>query len=125
MIYFLHFLAPSASPRNLQVTHFTHNVIDVAWSSPDHSEINGVLTQYSVCIRKQSSDSCLHEVTVPPTKTSYRFSGLKPYVMYNIEIKAATLAGYGPLANTSQTTEQTGMIYSNYKQYTLHFKRID
>ncbi|XP_028401484.1 phosphatidylinositol phosphatase PTPRQ-like [Dendronephthya gigantea] len=99
--------APSVPPTNLQVTYFTHNVIDVAWSSPDHSEINGILTQYSVCIRKQSSDSCLHEVTVPPTRTSYRFSDLKPYVVYSIEISAATLAGYGPQANISQITEQT------------------
>ncbi|XP_046851042.1 uncharacterized protein LOC124444464 [Xenia sp. Carnegie-2017] len=98
---------PSGAPRNLNVVSYTKNLIKTTWSSPDSSLLNGILTKYSVCIRQQSMTSCTPKVIVPFTKTSYTFTGLKPYVQYTIEISAATKVGYGPRANITQRTRES------------------
>ena len=82
--------------------------MEVKWSPPDPLEANGVITEYSVCIRVQSALPCLHGLTVPSTQTAYRFSNLRPYVLYSIEVRASTVAGFGPQANIFQRTSQTG-----------------
>lgn len=91
------------------MTYVTHDHIDVTWSPPNPSDVNGVLTEYSVCVKMQSSELCLQGVTVPFTQTSYKFSELRPYVTYVIEVAAATAGGYGPLANILQRTLQSGV----------------
>lgn len=81
--------------------------MEVKWSPPDPLEANGVITEYSVCIRIQPALSCL--LTVPFTQTAYKFSNLRPYVLYSIEVRASTVAGFGPQANIFQRTSQTGV----------------
>ncbi|XP_046851039.1 phosphatidylinositol phosphatase PTPRQ-like [Xenia sp. Carnegie-2017] len=98
---------PSGAPRNLNVVSYTKNFIKTTWSSPDSSLLNGILTKYSVCLRRQSLKSCTPKVIVPFTKTSYTFTGLKPYVQYTIEISAGTKAGYGPRAKITQRTRES------------------
>lgn len=83
--------------------------MEIRWSPPDPLEVNGVLIEYSVCIRTQSSSTCLHGFTVPFTQTSYAFSNLRPYAIYSIEVRAATMAGFGPQANIFQRTSESGV----------------
>ena len=74
--------------------------------------MNGVLTEFSVCIRIQISNfssPCQHSVVVPSTQSSHMFSDLRPYVNYSIEVKAATTAGFGPEAKIFQRTAQSGV----------------
>ena len=83
--------------------------------------MNGILTKYSVCIRRQSFTSCTTKVTVPFTQTSYTFTGLKPYVQYTIEISAGTKVGYGPRAKITQRTRESGKrrMYNIYEHETF------
>ncbi len=94
--------------------------MNVAWSPPDPSDVNGVLTVYSVCIRTQSANSSCPEVTVPFTQTSYVFSGLRPYVNYSIEVSAATVGGFGPRTNIFQRTTQSGGLKIHHRLQDKH-----
>ena len=103
---------PSGPPKDLQVTDFTPYRMNFTWSPPDMSDMNGVLTKYSVCIKSQHSNFSLpglHRFIVPSTQTSYMLSDLKPYVNYSLEVRAATVAGFGPQAKIFQRTAQSGV----------------
>ncbi|CAB4035256.1 phosphatidylinositol phosphatase PTPRQ-like, partial [Paramuricea clavata] len=99
--------APSGPPADIQVANFTHNEMNITWSPPDPSKRNGVITKYSLCIRNQTYGFCLHEDTFEFTQTSYTFSGLRPYRVYSVTIRAATVKGFGPIGSITRRTAQS------------------
>ncbi|XP_028400896.1 protein sidekick-2-like [Dendronephthya gigantea] len=96
--------APSGPPADIQITNYTHNRINVTWSPPDHTERNGVITKYWLCIKNQTYKYCLESGVVPPNQTSYVFNGLRPYRVYQLLLRAATKIAFGLLGKIIRRT---------------------
>lgn len=100
-----HYIAPSGSPETIEILGTTRSSIRVFWSEVKENERNGIIIKYALCYTKfQSVHACLNFHEMSAIYRNYVLSDLKPYTVYMIFIKAATIAGWGPTASHSHRT---------------------
>ena len=83
----------------VKVTNIAMTTFQIAWSLPIKEERNGIIISYLLCIREFGVlFACNDTRNVTGSETSYLFTNLNPNKEYLVEIKAATVIGYGPSA---------------------------
>ena len=75
-------------------------MVTVSWTRP--SLPNGVITGYKVKVNSGT------EVPVSNTSLSYTATGLTPYTVYVVAVKACTQPGCGAVKTITVTTHQAG-----------------
>ncbi|XP_074868405.1 phosphatidylinositol phosphatase PTPRQ isoform X2 [Carettochelys insculpta] len=137
---------PSSPPQNVEVFDVTATGIYLRWSPPEQPD--GIITHYEVFYNHD------HDIFIKNTSaTSIFLSGMKPYTLYNISVRAFTKVGHGnqssvPLSvRTSETVPDTApenITYRNIsstevelsffppsvpngiiQQYTVYLRRIN
>uniref|UniRef100_A0A8C5R1R5 Receptor-type tyrosine-protein phosphatase F n=1 Tax=Leptobrachium leishanense TaxID=445787 RepID=A0A8C5R1R5_9ANUR len=91
---------PSGFPQNLQVVGLTTSTTELSWMPPVLSERNGKITNYTVVYRDINSQQDLTNVTQDSRLT---LLNLKPDTTYNIQVRARTSKGFGPLSPSIQS----------------------
>ncbi len=87
---------PNGSPRYLGATVSGTTTANISWSLPDSSELNGIITYYTVVLRDLTFGSS--DRVYNTTLTLFSFTGLEQYARYGCQVAAATVAGLGPLS---------------------------
>ena len=84
-------LVPSGPPQDFIITVTSHS-INLTWSPPLPSQLNGVITSY--LINCSSGDNIIN--TTRTSSTSLTITGLEPFTNYTCSVSAATVVGDGP-----------------------------
>ena len=98
---------PSAPPQNVHGQSNSETMITVAWNTPPHESLNGVLRGYT--IRYASVESMLEPLTthlLPPGPTHYTINDLQPSTNYSIEVAAVTV-DVGPYSSPVYITTES------------------
>ena len=109
--YFLFILVPSGTPVEISITFFNDSSMTVTWKRPNENEIHGILSWYKIEIYEQRENGYLNMVsnrTVASAVLSCTVGNLKEKTEYIIEVKAGTVAGFGPPAVVHQKTSGKG-----------------
>ena len=71
--------------------------IEINWSSPASDQLYGVIQEYYICVREESGEACLFEIThnASITPFSATLSGLNPETTYRVRARAINGAGAG------------------------------
>lgn len=69
---------------------------NISWSLPDPTQLNGIITYYTVVLVEQLFG--LPDRVYNTTLTSFSFTGLDEYGRYRCQVAAATVGGLGPLS---------------------------
>ena len=110
-------LVPS-SPQNVKTQDVSSTSITVIWKPPQN--LNGRLQGYEVSYMLNGGS--LSVVGVQNT-TTWKLTGLKPYTVYTIFVRAKTGAGFGASTCSSVTTLEDGM--SIVDGYNLQHKKCN
>lgn len=87
---------PNGAPRSPMVTVSGTTTANVSWSDPDPTQLNGVITYYTVVLADQVFG--LPDRVYNTTLSAFSFTGLDEYGRYVFQIAAATVGGLGPLS---------------------------
>ena len=90
---------------------FNDSSITASWTSPRESELNGMLRWYKIEVYEQLDSGYLRMVankTVPAAVSVKTFDSLKTKTEYIIEVRAGTVAGFGPPTVVHQRTSGEG-----------------
>ena len=96
---------PSA-PRDLTVTDTGSTSINITWSAPANA--NGILLRYYIDLEEETGGQLVLLETVvltDPQTTSYSFTNLMAFILYRIEVSAATRIGEGNSTYVFETTD--------------------
>ena len=87
------FIVPSESPNNVKYSRLSSTSATIRWNPPPQSSRNGVLTGYTVILKKPGDES---RTTCTPQETEYTFPNLKRHTTYFVQVSANTSQGDGP-----------------------------
>ena len=93
---------PYGSPQTLMATVSGTTTANISWSPPDPSQLNGIITYYTVVLRDLMFG--LPDRVYNTTATSFSFTGLDEYGRYASQVAAATIGGLGPLSSATMFT---------------------
>ena len=97
-------LVPS-SPQNVQTQDVTSTSITLIWKPPQNP--NGRLHGYEVSYMPNGGSPSVMGVQ---NTTTWKLTGLKPYTVYTISVRAKTGAGFGASTRSSVTTLEDGIL---------------
>ena len=104
--------APSGPPQNLNIFTNSRN-ITLFWSPPLFSQRNGIIIRYLIYCS-------INGVTISTSisETSVVIS-IDPFTNYTCSVSAATMAGDGPPATVSGTSDEDGEYIIHYSYYDI------
>ncbi|XP_033099958.1 protogenin A-like isoform X3 [Anneissia japonica] len=100
MIYVLTNEAEPARYPDFKLSSSHPLSIDVSWEPIARDQCNGIITKYKIVYKQRSTSP--KEIIVNSTRLRATITGLQPDTQYNIQMAAATRAGYGPLSDWTQ-----------------------
>ncbi|GIX95755.1 down syndrome cell adhesion molecule-like protein Dscam2 [Caerostris extrusa] len=151
----LMFVAPSGSPRDVQVHSTGAQSMKVSWKPPPDDVTNGIIKGYYIGYRISSTSEPYTfkqvEKSAEGQQQSTYITGLQPFTKYDIVVKAFNSAGAGPKSakitgKTLETAPPTSPVVqiagstkssidikwekdpkdkSAITEYTLHYKTDD
>ncbi|RDD37102.1 Protein sidekick-2, partial [Trichoplax sp. H2] len=86
---------PSSYPPNLNTTTLTANSIKVSWHPLMLHNQNGIILTYNISYKSLQWNHT-GSIQVSDSDLSTIILELIPYTTYNVSVKAATIAGFGP-----------------------------
>ena len=93
----------------------TSTSAEISWGPPPYEDQNGVIISYTISVSVQETGESF---TYTTSDTTYSFTALKPYRMYNITIAASTSVGTGPLSAVfTVATPQDSELYNVHNNY--------
>ncbi|XP_033636809.1 receptor-type tyrosine-protein phosphatase F-like [Asterias rubens] len=95
--------APSGPPRDLKFFDVTNQTISFSWKRPVCGQRNGIITQYHYRLI-DSEEEVLEEDTTSSTGTE--FTGLVPFMSYNLSVSAENQFASGPVASITTRTQE-------------------
>ncbi len=104
------------APENFIVTVVDSNTLNAAWDEP--LDANGVLTNYRLNIHVLTDylGSEYNETfDLGSNQFSYTVSGLHPFAMYRLELRAITSVGAGSGTTAQAETAQDGRRCAHYR----------
>ena len=103
IVHILLFLVPSIPPQNVATNVISSTSIMIIWNPPPSVYQNGFISGYQILITDVNGINS----TATTTHTSYTAVGLKINTLYNFEVAATTVIGYGPSSDpvSNQTFE--------------------
>ncbi|KAM8974303.1 LOW QUALITY PROTEIN: phosphatidylinositol phosphatase PTPRQ [Pelodytes ibericus] len=107
---------PGSPPQYLRVIDVNATGITLDWRPP--SEPNGIITHYEIIYT--NSTVLLAENS---TSTMFSISGLNPYTLYNISVRAYTKFGHGD-QTTSSLSVRTSETAPSSPPYNLLYRNI-
>jgi hypothetical protein len=102
-----HFLEPKSGPNITRIIATTSKSIHVFWGNISADDANGIITNYYVCYKVQSSevDICSVNKTVDDVHTRETvLDNLNEFTTYAVAIRAATSKGPGRIGETEYNT---------------------
>ena len=100
IIYIIHYIEPSISPKDIEVVRISGSMMRVSWTSLTLTEARGFITHYTVAYTPSSSGSKREELnilyqTVGKDSSEATIEGLDGYSAYAVQVSASTAAGDG------------------------------
>ena len=89
------FPEPSAAP-NVKNFHISDSCKKVRWEALPKSSLNGVLTKYTLVLKKINEEE---RESFTTEKEKFRLPNLKPFTHYCLQIAASNHAGSGPMSD--------------------------
>lgn len=102
--------APSSPPQSVQLSPVSSTSINLTWSPPPSSDINGVIIEYRITITEVFTGRVINLTSTP---TSLIAAGLHPYYLYDCIISAFTV-GNGPYSQTTRIRTPEDSTYNYY-----------
>ena len=90
-------LGPDAAPTIVQSFSPNSTSLFLSWSPPPAEQQNGIITGYRVCYTNVETDVKVI-IFGEVTENDVTLTSLEPFTVYNVEIAAGTVVGFGPVA---------------------------
>lgn len=101
---FIH-VAPTGTPKNLNVTALGQNELYVRWSAPDDDSVNGELRYYIIIYCTLNNKAVCNTTNVTGDMKQIKLPDLMIDTMYNVSVAAYTIE-VGPFASKRGKTGQ-------------------
>ena len=108
------FVAPTGPPFVIMAQDVTATSLSLVWSPPKERYRSGLITKYGICYQKSVlRTNCLDVKEVDADQQLHHFDDFLPNTEYMLQIRAATIVGWGPPGAVYITTLSSGEL--NYK----------
>ena len=100
IIYIIHYIEPSISPKDIEVVRISGSRMRVSWTSLTLTEARGFITHYTVAYFPLSSGNKRDELNtlyqiLGNDSSETTIEGLDGYSAYVVQVSAGTAAGDG------------------------------
>ena len=75
--------------------------VNITWAPPDEDKRNGDIIAYVICFPQEIGGNCEDSVSVPGSQTWYVLSGDDFSSQKDVEIRAQTKEGTGPIGRAT------------------------
>ena len=87
--------APTMGPREVITTHIASRTVQVTWNTIECVHRNGLITDYEVQLREDSSGDMVTDGVVDFDARTYMASGLRPFTSYIFQVAGVNVDGTG------------------------------
>ena len=108
------FVAPTGPPFVIMAQDVTATSLSLVWSPPKERYRSGLITKYGICYQKSVlRTNCLDVKEVDADQQLHHFDDFLPNTEYMLQVRAATIVGWGPPGAVYITTLSSGEL--NYE----------
>ena len=99
-------LAPEGPPQNVKVTAESTSSLSVTWETPEESQRNGEIVNYTVCISHEGKKPCFEEHTIE--EKMIVIENLNASTKYYVRVLASTKVGPGNYSECARKFTNAG-----------------